>query len=175
MGEFSLLVRMELPLAVRPPEPQPARKPPPSTAGPDNTGFAVFTAGGGQVLALNLSYSASFSRSMQQEQERVVDRVRVKQMTTNPQTGEQEVNEDNYIDTEVTKKLAMREASGQQTVYSFTEQDWEKLPNIEVIDGNIVQKNPNYTPPSGGTSSSGGAAPLVTTVKINRRPIRRRR
>jgi len=171
MGEFSLLVRQELPLSTRPPEPQPARKPPASTAGPDNTGFAVFTAGGGQVLALNLSYSASFSRSMEQEKERLVDEVRVKQKTQDPATGKEEVNEENYIDVQVPTQINMVGVDGTENLYKYG-----KLPpqdNIEYMKEKVKIPDVEFVLPpfEGGI----GGPTLARVVKINRRPIRRRR
>jgi len=181
MGEFSLLVRQELPLSVRPPEPQPARKPPASTAVPDNTGFAVFTAGGGQVLTLNLSLSESFSRSKQQEKERLVDVVRVKQKTKDPVTGKEEINEENYIDVKVPKEINMTDSNGVETIYKYAEEPFvsdvgTRNDNVEILNYDVREENKSYidediTDPD----TVGRVAPLVKTVKINRRPIRRRR
>lgn len=172
MGDFSLFVRQELPNAIRPQKPQPAARTTTENTDFAGLGFAVLAGGSGTVVDLNYSYSASFSRSMEQEKERMVDTVRVKQKKKNPATGKEEISEENYIDVDVPTQLEMVSADGTENLYKFGK--LPSLDNVEVLEGNIKQSNPDYVPPSPAADSGGGTS-LVRTVKINRRPIRRRR
>jgi hypothetical protein len=168
MGDLSLLVRQELPANIRPGRPQPATAQPPAVPEEDNTGFAVFSGRTGQVVTLNMSYSSSFSRSLQQEKSRLVDKVRVKQQTTN-ESGATEISEENYIDVDVPKEILTTKAGGEpaHVKYASPVNPDDPPANVEVLATNIKQNNPNYVAPSSG----GGGT--TTTVRINRRPLRR--
>lgn len=175
--EFSLFVRQELPNVIRPAKPQ-AATPQPAIS-EDNTGYAVVAGRSGQVTELKLTYSANFTRSKQQEKARVVATVRVKQKTKDPDTGAEEVSEENYIDVDVPREVQMVGPNGVDQIYKYAPPINPDYPptNVEVLKNKVVLPNPEF----GTSGSGGGAAPLTarmvgvpTTVKINRRPIRRR-
>src|SRR5262245_54078594 len=139
MTDITLFVRQELPPAVRPPPAQPARGTP-ATSAEDNSGWATFSGGGGGLIDLSFSYSASFSRSQKQEKERLVDQVRVKQVTQDPQTGEKEVSEENYVDVESPKEMNMVNSNGEEEIWKFAMRDDAgryQGENVEVLQEDV--------------------------------------
>lgn len=192
--EITLLVRQEIATPVRP------RVGGTSGATTDSTASS-FVLGGrsGQVIDLKFTYSANFSRDQHQEKERIVDEVRVKQMKKNPETGKQEVNEENYIDVQVPKQINMVGPRGVESIDKFNPESIStinvkdgEISNVEVLNKDVKIKNPDYTPPADvddddtpllafGADIGTLSAARVPSVKpeprrkrIDRRPVLRR-
>ena len=166
--EGTLFVRQRVATDIRPAPPQPVR---PAPAPGDDTGWAVFNGRTGQVIELDYTYSASYSLSAGQEQERLVDQVRVYQQEdppgSPPGTPGGDINRDNYIDVDVPKQIAMTDsATGEQTLYKYAPPATPD--NVDVLQTDVKQKNPDYVAPPPPSGSSG--APLRR--QINRRPRR---
>lgn len=158
------LVRQQIPTTIWPSATPPPARTTPSDPADDARNLAAMVMGGrtGQVIELKFQYSASFSRDQKQESARISDAWRVFEIPD--PNAPHEVNKDNFIDVDVPKQIAMTAGNGTETVYKYSPPPTPD--NVELLQSNIKQSNPEYIPPTGGVSGGGGA-PL--RMSINRR------
>jgi len=114
-------------------------------------GFAIIHGNPARQLNLTTSTSISISRSVGQELERRVDRMRVYQVTEGGVNtdGEPErvVNQDNFIDVEITNRMRLKDGANRFTRHygRLAERD-----NISLLERDIL-----YNTKSGGYLGSG--------------------
>jgi hypothetical protein len=120
-------------------------------------GIATLSGASGALIDLAFSETQSWSKSKMVETKRRVDVERVKQKEKDPTTGEETINEENYVDVERMNKLWERDGKGVVTERRFAEPDYQapERDNIEVLEKDKMIINANLPPESGG----GGAAP----------------
>lgn len=105
-------------------------------------GKAVITGtSGGQAIMLTKSEQSSWSRSVNVETRRTVDRVRIYQ-----KEKDGTVNKENFVDVEEAKEIRMADGTGVQMRYQYADPvDPKDVPdNIEILEQDIEKINKDY-------------------------------
>jgi len=138
---------------VAPPIRPPAKPPVLPFQDTPEQGIAVLRGLGGKLIDLTFSETSSWSKSVQVETQRTVDRERVYQKKDpTPEYPKGEIERENYVDVERVRRLEMQDGNGQLLKYDYALPS--RSDNVEVLQENVTIKNPNVPP-----VESGGAAP----------------
>lgn len=133
---------------------------------PDDTpdkGIATLSGGSGSIVDLPYTYSMSFSRQKnhQQEQERQVVPARVYQ-----KEEDGTVNKNNWLDSEVIQGWITADPTGARNYIKFA--PTKEADNVEILGPEVKKQNPDYTGPTDGGDSrvptGGGTTSLLLSL-----------